>query len=64
MLLTQEERLRFINYLRNSAASCNLIITQMEKASIPDVLIHREKIKEAAYLGVAEDLESVEVVDL
>lgn len=60
MLLTVEERLRFIEYLQNDVESSELLLVQMQKISIPAILIEKTKKEVEAYRIVIEKLSSIQ----
>jgi hypothetical protein len=62
MLLTDEERLKFVVYCRDAANSADAISRQFEamNATVYAELAKREKYKAIAYSIVAQDLEICE----
>ena len=64
MLLTDQEREKFIQYLRQSAETSEGMLKQFEELSLMPELIKREKIKAAAYRVVLADLQAVESTTL
>lgn len=64
MILTNEERQKFITYLKQNIESSRLLIEQMEKLSGAAMMVGPEKTKIAAWLIVAADLESHELMEI
>lgn len=60
MLLSDEERKKFAEYLRREAATNKLLMEQADKIGMPDVTKERLRQRIAAQLIVASDLESCE----
>lgn len=64
MILTNEERQKFILYLRQNIEDGRLIIEQMKKLPMGDSLTKPEKIRISAWLVVVADLESIESYEI
>lgn len=64
MILTNEERLKFIAYLRQNIESSRLIVEQMKTLPSGHLLSDREKTKMAAWMVVTADLESMELCEI
>lgn len=62
MILTNEERQKFIAYCDQVIESSRLIIEQMKKLPVSDTLIGREKHKQLGYAIVSSDLKSMELM--
>ncbi len=60
MILTNEERLRFAEYLERDAESSRLLIEQMVKQGLPDFMQQRLKIERAAATVIAQKLRNCE----
>lgn len=62
LLLTDQERIRFADWLRREVNSHREIIKQMEKLPSMAPVIEREKQRAAAKLLVAIELQSIETM--
>lgn len=60
IVLTKEERLKFVAYLRQEAASNEIIAKQSATMDGLDMVVKRYKQKVAIYSIVANELESTE----
>ncbi len=65
LLLSDDERRRFIDYCRREVDSLNAMATQMQNLpSMPPHVLQHYKIRAAAYILVASDLDRVESVTM
>ena len=60
MILNEFERERFVKYCRTTSESCGLIADQLKGIGMPDAKAVKERMKQAAYAIVADDLDRVE----
>ncbi len=61
MLLTDEERKRFVEYLNSEIRSSGSIIEQAEKINLPNILILGYKRDVLAMITIRNRLQNVEV---
>jgi hypothetical protein len=64
MVLTDNDRRRFIEYLSQSIESTRLIIGQLEKLPSAKIVLHKEKMEMAAEIVVLAKLVSMESMSL
>lgn len=64
MLLSDEERKKFADWLENEAATANSMIEQMKKLNLPDAIMQREKAEAAAALIIARKLRGTESMSI
>ena len=56
--LTNEERRKFSFYLKQEAAAKDIIVEQMKKMAIPEMIFNREAFEAAAMRAVARIFDS------
>ena len=64
LLLSETERLRFIDYCRREAESLNGVAEQMKKLPNMEVVIKAYNARRMAYTIVADDLNKMEAMSL
>lgn len=61
MILTTEERKKFIEWCRQEESSCKILLEQMAKLGLPEQITKMQRIRMMASKVVGDTLESVEV---